>query len=129
MIKRLLLSIALLSSLLIAVPITTSAFDIFGGVDCSGEADKSAVCNSGTNATNPLTGPNGTIIHVANIVAVVAGMAAVIIIIISGIRFMTSGGNSDKATEARKTLTGALIGLAVIVMARAIIGFVLSRLR
>lgn len=137
--KRLLITLSLVLLPALAVPQTAGAFDIFkgeigrGNSVCEstggGETDpaNSAVCNS-KETTNPLTGDNGLIIKVTNIVALVAGAAAVILIVIGGIRFMTAGGDSQKITDARKTVTGALIGIAVIVLARTIIVFVVKKL-
>ena len=47
------------------------------------------------------------------------GMFAVILIIISGIQFITSSGNPEAANAARGRLIYSLIGFAVIVLAYA----------
>jgi lysylphosphatidylglycerol synthetase-like protein (DUF2156 family) len=64
----------------------------------------------------------------------IAGAAAVIVILVSALRFALSGSdistNSRTDTDvenARHTLVNALIGLAVIVLARQIILFVLGK--
>ncbi len=43
-----------------------------------------------------------------------AGVAAVFLITISGIKFMLSGGDQLKIEQARKTLTYAIIGLVLV---------------
>lgn len=53
-----------------------------------------------------------------------AGAAAVFLIILSGIKFITSGGEAKQAEEARKTLTYAVIGLVVILLAFFIISII-----
>lgn len=120
-------------SWLVVLPAAASAFDPFQQVDCSGDNNTSTVCNSqtggsGSNAQNPLTGPGGKLEAITSIIAYIAGVAAIIIIIVSAIRFITAGGDSGKAASARSTLTGALIGLAIIVLAKVLIDFVLSKL-
>lgn len=96
---------------------------------CNGVTD-SPTCSSGaTSNTNPLTGTNGTILKVANIVALVAGIAAVIMIIISGIQYMTASGDAQKAAAARRTIIGAVIGLFVIVAARFIVTVVVKGIK
>ncbi|MBL8122451.1 hypothetical protein JNM87_06935 [Candidatus Saccharibacteria bacterium] len=49
-------------------------------------------------------------------------------IMVSGFRYITSGGDSQKIASAKNTLIGAIIGLVVIALAQTIITFVLSRL-
>jgi type IV secretory pathway VirB2 component (pilin) len=77
---------------------------------------------------NPLTGTNGLLYKVSTIVATVAGIVAVIIIIVSGLRYITSGGDSQKTASAKGTLIGSIIGLVIIVLAQSIITFVVRRL-
>jgi len=82
--------------------------------------------------TDPIAGPNGIIQKAANLIAVVGGIIAVIIIIVSGIMFITAGGavggqragdNPNRARQARGALIGAVIGLIVMVMAWTIVSF------
>lgn len=49
-----------------------------------------------------------------------------IVIIIGGIMFMTAGGSEDKVTRAKKTLTYAVIGLVVLIIAKGIETIILS---
>ena len=51
----------------------------------------------------------------------IAGFISIIIIIISGIQFITSSGNPEAAAGAKARLTFALIGFAVIVLAFVIL--------
>lgn len=53
-----------------------------------------------------------------------AGIAALILVIISGFKFVTSGGDPKQAEGARKTLTYAIIGLVVVLFSFAIISFI-----
>ena len=97
----------------------------YSGVDCGGAAAKSPVCSA--PKTDPLTGSNGVIVKAANIIALVAGVAAVIILIIAGINFILSSGDAAKTGRARETIIYAAVGIAVIVLSRAIITFVVSK--
>lgn len=129
--KRLFLTVALFSLCLFAAPQTATAFDPFPNV-CSTGSD-SAVCqDKGVGSTDPLI---IKMRQITDIVAFVGGAAAIIVIVISAIRFITSG--SDVSTgsrtdtdveNARRGLTNAIIGLVVIVMARTLIFFVLNKL-
>lgn len=55
---------------------------------------------------------------------VFAGIVALFLIIISGFKFVTSGGEPKKAEGARKTLTYAIIGLVLILLSFAIVRFI-----
>ena len=107
------------------VPVLASNSGLFNGV-CSNGGGNSAVCQN-NSTTNPLVGPNGLLLKVSEIIALIAGVAAVIVILISGLSFITSGGDPAKAQKARGAMIGALVGLVIIVLAESIIGFVLSR--
>ena len=92
------------------------------------DASSSAVCTDGNNTTNPLTGSGGLIIKVANIVALIAGLAAVVVIIIAAWTFVTSDGDATKVRNARSALIYSLVGVALIGLADVIVRFVLSNL-
>ena len=62
----------------------------------------------------------------SNIIAVIAGIVAVVVIILSGFRYVTSGGDTQKIASAKNTLIGAIVGLVIIVLARGIIVVVLK---
>ena len=114
-----------------------AAFNVFNppdsngnptGVDCSkGSNSQSAVCSDNTT-NNPIAGPGGWLARITTIVAIVAGIAAVIIIVVGGIRYITSGGDPEKVSSAKRTVTYALVGLVVIVLAQTLITYVVDRL-
>ena len=53
-----------------------------------------------------------------------AGVAALFLIILSGIKFITSGGDPKQVEGARKTLTYAIIGLLIILFSFFIINII-----
>lgn len=112
-----------------AVPQTAgAAYDVFDAA-CSSSTTKaeSPTCASRT-ATNPLTGPNGMLMTIAFVISLIAGFTALIVIMLSGAKYIMAGGDAQKATAARNTLIGAVIGLVIIVSASLIITFVVSRM-
>ncbi len=88
----------------------------------------SAICKDKGTTTNPLTGSNGLIVKITQIIAIIAGAAAVLVIIISGLRFVLSDGDSSQATNARNSILYAVVGLIIIVIAASIISLVMSNL-
>ena len=59
-------------------------------------------------------------------VYIVAGVVAIIVIIIGGIRYSTSAGDSSQIQSAKNTIMYAVIGLVVVIAAAAISDFVIK---
>lgn len=71
----------------------------------------------------------GTVQHNAiNTVLYVAGLLAVVMIIVSGIQMTTSAGDSGKVAKAKQTMTYSIVGLAIVLLAYAIVNFVVGQL-
>ena len=69
-----------------------------------------------------------TVGSIVNWLLFAIGAIAVIMIVWGGIKFATSAGDSNKVTAAKNTILYAVIGLAVAVLAFAIVNFVVSHL-
>jgi hypothetical protein len=63
---------------------------------------------------------------VVNYFSILIGVVAVIMIIVGGFRYITSGGDSGKVGSAKNTLIYAIIGLVIVALAQIIVHFVLS---
>lgn len=103
---------------------TVSAVNFFGEA-CKGTGSSSAACSG--NGSDNISGTGGIILQAASLIAIIAGIAAVIMIIIGGFMFVTAGGDSSKVSNARNTIIYSVVGLIVIVLARTIVGFVVTR--
>ena len=55
------------------------------------------------------------------------GIVAVVMIIIGGLRYITSGGNDTNVASAKNTLLYAIIGLIIVSLAQLIVRFVLNK--
>lgn len=62
---------------------------------------------------------------VVNLLLWAIGIISVIMIIIGGIRYATSNGDSNQVTAAKNTIMYAVIGLVIAIFAYAIVNFVL----
>jgi hypothetical protein len=131
MIKKALLPVFILLSLILSTYAPTYAASILGNT-CSagGDTSSSSVCTdiSSNPNENPVSGNDSLILKIANIISYVAGIAAVIVLVVGGIQFAVSGGDSSKVSSARTTILGAVIGIVIIVLGRAMINFLISRL-
>lgn len=85
------------------------------------------------SGVNGVGGSGGTtlpafITSIINILLFLIGAIAVIMIIVGGIRYVTSNGEQASITGAKNTILYAVVGLVVAVMAYAIVNFVLTKL-
>jgi cytochrome bd-type quinol oxidase subunit 2 len=104
-----------------------AADDIQSGL-CAGvnlNVSDSANCNP--NSGDAEGKVNGLIKLVINIFSLVVGVVAVIMIIIGGLKYITSSGDSNNITSAKNTILYAIIGLVVVALAQFIVKFVLSK--
>ena len=60
-----------------------------------------------------------------NIAYFLAGTIAIIVIIIGGIMYATSGGNSGSVTKAKNMILYSVVGLVLVIAAWAITNFVI----
>ena len=89
---------------------------------CTGIGLAGADCN-GTTGSDKL---NTTLKTGLNIFSVIIGIVAVVMIVVAGFRFITSGGDSGKVAGAKNAILYAIIGLVVVVFAQSIVFFVLK---
>ena len=86
-------------------------------------------CASGSSQTpeQASTHLDNVIKEVINILSVAVSIAAVIMIMIGGFRYVTSGGKQESVTGAKNTILYAVIGLVIVALAQVIVRFVLTR--
>jgi len=75
-----------------------------------------------------LFGDNGVFKKITNVILYIVGIVAVIMLIIGGIKYVVSGGDAKKVTDAKNTILYAIIGLIIAFLAFAIVNFVISAL-
>lgn len=87
--------------------------------------DKNVTCISVDTAIGKIsTEPQAFVRFIFSMVLGLAGGIALILIILSGYRFMTSGGNPEATKAAVEQLTSAIIGLLFIIFAFVILQIV-----
>lgn len=64
---------------------------------------------------------------IVNILLFVAGTLAVIMIIVGGIRYVASAGDSSRVKAAKDTIMYSVVGLAIAIIAYAIVNFVITQ--
>jgi hypothetical protein len=97
--------------------VADSKGEVCGGLN---ELDSSQGC--GANGS----GVSNIVKTIVTIISYIVGIAGVIMVMVSGFRFITSGGDSGKVSSAKTGLVYALIGLAIAALAQALVHFVLN---
>ncbi len=130
--RRIILTLAALVTLstpALAVGGTALAVDVFQ--PCSGSASSTDVC-SDANSQGGNSGTNNPVVSIIKaaieILSFIIGIGAVIGIVVSGFRIITAGGDSQAVASARSGLLYSVAGLAVAVLAQALVAFVLDRI-
>ncbi len=95
--------------------------------DSTGDACNGLSQLGGTTCGNGQSSLDKVVNGVVIIISYIAGVIAIIMIIVSGIRFTTSGGDSAKAAGAKTALAYALIGIAIAALAQFFVQFVLDK--
>lgn len=95
------------------------------------EAAKNQVCEGISGQVGGTCGDGGADIQniiavVLNILSWIAGIAAVIMIILAGLKYITSSGDSSSISSAKSSLIYALVGLVIVALSQAIVFFILG---
>lgn len=88
---------------------------------CSGLSQVGGSCSSGGSDIGR------TISTILVWVSSIIGVVAVIMVMISGFKYITSGGDSQKIASAKSTLIYAIVGLIVVALAQVIVRFVIGQ--
>jgi hypothetical protein len=67
-----------------------------------------------------------TLRTVVNLLGLIAGIVAVIMVILSGFKYITSGGDSSKVASAKSSLIYALVGVAIVALSQFLVHFVIT---
>lgn len=122
------LSVASLFFLSAPVAVLADSPDISGGL-CTG-ANLQFTDNPGTNCSDGgATSRINNIVHdIINLFSAIVGIVAVVMIIVGGLRYITSGGNDTSVTSAKNTILYAIIGLVIVAMAQVLVRFTLNKI-
>lgn len=131
-----------LKAILVSLPVTSL---VFGGVllatvattilqsqsvfaqGVGGGISGGASTAKGNNQPDNLEGQEGIFKKVTDVLLFLAGAVAVIVLIIGGIRYVISSGDSGQVQSAKNTILYAVVGLVVVIMAYAIVNFVINQ--
>lgn len=95
---------------------------------CSAAPASATLCVDNTS-TGSLYGKTGLLTRAARLIAIIAGFASVILVVVGGFKYVTSNGDPGKITSSRDTILYALLGALLAGTAQSIVILVLNRLQ
>jgi cytochrome bd-type quinol oxidase subunit 2 len=133
MLRKLLLTISLVASVVFPALVPAAAFAAAEGIEqnlCAGaNLDVNTDCNNGGITDQQARDRINNILRtVINLFSLVVGVVAVIMIIIGGLKYITSGGDSGNVSGAKNTILYAIIGIVVVALSQFIVRFVLTKI-
>jgi hypothetical protein len=128
--KKLIYFVAIVASLLLptlAGAGSAAAVNVFP--PCTSNAKSTDVCGDVNVQTKANTNPIAIAMKaLLELMSIIAGVAATVMLIISGLRFITSGGDPGGVKSAREGMQYVVIGILVILTAQLIVAFVINKL-
>ncbi|MDO8335755.1 MAG: hypothetical protein Q7T74_03170 [Candidatus Saccharibacteria bacterium] len=73
-----------------------------------------------------IEGEGGVFQTITNVMLFIIGAISVIMLILGGIKYVVSGGDSSAVTSAKNTILYAVVGIIVALLAYALVNFVLT---
>lgn len=92
----------------------------------SSSMSEGASAARGVDMPTDLFGQSGTFSTISNVMLFLIGAISVIMLIIGGIRYVVSGGDSTAVQGAKNTILYAIVGIVVALLAYAVVNFVIS---
>ncbi len=93
-------------------------------------AESPASKYTGTDAQRKATGDSRDLMTILQLIINVAlgviGFVAVVMIIMGGVQYTTSSGDTAKVTKAKNTILYGVVGLVIALLAFAIVNFILT---
>ncbi len=100
--------------------LAVSTRTVFAEVNDYGLKDTAKMAGIPVGETSPIK----IVATVINVILGLVGVLAVVLIIYAGFAWMTAAGNEEKIGKAKKVLTGAVIGLLIIMASFIISSFI-----
>lgn len=105
------------------VPVSANAATDVISNECAGVTN-STVCNK---ANSPSAQPSNLINKIVNVLLYIVGAISVVMIIVGGLLYATSNGDSGRVTLAKNTITYSVVGLVVAFLAFAVVQFIVTK--
>jgi len=123
--KSFAVAFAMLSALFVFAPATSYAAGASSDDACQAILAINPQATCGKKAASSTL--NKVLQLVLQMISAIAGVIAVIMLIVGGFKYITSQGDANAAASARNTLIYAIVGIMIVVFAQVIVKFVLKK--
>lgn len=124
--KRIIFTTMAALGLALPVAVPVAAQDINQNLNCGANLSfDGANCDTNPDAAGEAV--DNIVENVINVISLAVGVIAVVMIIIGGMRYITSSGESGNVTGAKNTIMYAVVGLVVVALAQIIVRFVVQK--
>ena len=106
-----------------------AASNCTGGPGSANPVAAGAACAQATKTPSNLFAANGVFQTVADTLIFLVGAVAVIFLIIGGLRYVISNGDSKAVEAAKNTILYAIIGIVVAIISFALVSFVITSIQ
>lgn len=103
-----------------------SAATLFAGRAMAITIQEGAEAARADGMPRELLGDTGVFNQITNTVLSIIVIISIIMLVIGGFRYIVSGGDSKKVTDAKNTILYAIIGLIISFLAYAIVNFIIG---
>ena len=121
-----------LISVFVGAPVNAITDPLKGTCDATADnvtGEPTEFCKNADEGSRPLvSGSNSLLVNIAQIVVFFTAAISVVMIIIGGIKYVLSNGDSNATAGAKNTILYAVVGLIVALLAQLIVSFVLTKL-
>jgi cytochrome bd-type quinol oxidase subunit 2 len=130
-IKRILLTLVAALGLVVPMAAVASAEDVNvnGGLACGANIEFTTGANCDADGTGAGTKVDNLVKNVINILSLVVGIAAVVMIIIGGLRYVTSNGGTEAGTKVDNLVKNVINILSLVVGIAAVVMIIIGGLR
>ena len=132
LIARFLAVFAVLATVAVAALPHPASATPFVFADAKAEICKGIGATSGASGCNDKAateGVNRVVSFAVNMLSIVAGIAAVIMIIIAGLKYITSKGEASNISSAKTSLLYEIVGIVIVVISQFLVQYVISKVR
>ena len=118
--------VASLAALGFGSTVQAAAGDVITDACSQQGTSNSALCTN--NSTELVTGTDSIFFRIINTIILVVGALAVLMIVIGGMKYVLSAGDSSAISSAKNTILYAIVGIVIAISAYSIVNFVIAKI-
>lgn len=127
-IKKTMLGLLALPVLVLGLSVFTTTFQPATANAAQMTISEGANTAKSEDQQESLDGDTGVFTTITNVMLFLVGAISVIMLVVGGIRYVVSGGDSSAVQSAKSTILYAIVGIVISLIAYAVVRFVITNL-